>query len=139
MLDFHSHILPEIDDGAQSIVERFLKYIIDPKAMELGNTKVMKAYDLIILKTFIQEYLPDFTVDWGIVIQCNGFYFNVMYPGDNSFFVNERNILDCWNAVNETKNAVDRYLSTNNISSSIPKKDVLDALSNSINFAKPIE
>lgn len=125
--------------NAQNIVERFLKHIIEPKAMELGNTKVMKAHDLILLKTFIQEHLPDFSIDWGTVIQCNGFYFNVRYPGDNSFFVNERNVLDCWNAVNETKNAVDRYLSINSTSSSITKKDVLDTLKDSINFAKPIE
>lgn len=125
--------------NAQNIVERFLKHIIEPKAMELGNTKVMKAHDLILLKTFIQEYLPDFEIDWGIVIQCNGFYFNVMYPGDNSFFVNERNVLDCWNAVNETKNAVGRYLNTSSVSPTITKKDVLDTLKDSINFAKPIE
>lgn len=58
----------------------------------------------------MDEYLTDFDIEKRKVILADGYYFSARYPGDEAFFANEEDVQICWDAVVETKRAVDDYL-----------------------------
>ena len=95
--------------NAQHICERFLKSIIEPFAINLNDTDVIKTHNLKKLRRFIDKNISDFKCDWSIVLQADGYYYSARYPGDDSFFVDKDDVLTCWEAVKETKEAVDNY------------------------------
>lgn len=95
---------------AQNIIERYLKHIIDVFCKEEDVTAVLKTHSLKRLLRYINTYLNEFKIDEYKVILADGYYFSARYPGDDSFFVNQKDIDVCWEAVQETKRAVDAYL-----------------------------
>ena len=96
---------------SQNICERYLKYIIDIYCTEEDCTDILKTHSLKRIIRFLENNLKDFHIDKTKVILADGYYFSSRYPGDESFFVNEDDILICWDAVKETKQSVDKYLS----------------------------
>lgn len=96
--------------SAQNTCERYLKEVILDKANQLGDTDIMKTHSLKKIRKFIEMNLPDFKCDWKAVVLADGYYFSARYPGDDSYFVDESDVETCWNAVQETKRATDRYL-----------------------------
>lgn len=99
---------------AQNICERYLKHIISIYCPSCP-TDLMKTHSLIRLLKYLKQNLTDFQIDYDLVQMANGYYFDTSYPGDNAFFVDESDIEKCWNAVYETKRAVDLYLSTHQV------------------------
>lgn len=94
---------------AQNTCERYLKHVI---SLYCGNrkTSIMRSHSLRALSKYLSEFLPDFSADWSLIRKADGYYYNTRYPGDDSFRVDKQDILDCWDAVCETKRAVDQYL-----------------------------
>lgn len=66
--------------------------------------------DYMFLKANMEEDLQDFQIEKRKVILADGYYFSAIYPGNEAFFANEEDVQICWEAVQETKKAVDRYL-----------------------------
>lgn len=96
--------------NAQSICERYLKEVVQEKATELNDTDIMKTHSLKKLKKFIISNIPEMECDWAKVIQADGYYFSARYPGEDSYFVDESDVSICWDAVQEVKYSVDRFL-----------------------------
>lgn len=95
---------------AQNICEKYLKEIIKDVANVTGDTDIMKTHSLKRLKRFIEVHVPEFECNWSIVVPADGYYFSARYPGEDSYFVNEEDVEECWRAVQETKRATDSYL-----------------------------
>lgn len=95
--------------SAQDICERYLKEIIQDKADELNDTEIMKTHSIRNLRRFMSRNLPEFECNWKKVIQVDGYCFSARYPGEDSCFVDEVDVKLCWEAVVETKNAVDKF------------------------------
>ena len=95
---------------AQNVCERYLKYIVEKYCTEVDCTSILKTHSLKKILRFIEEQIPDFKIKKSVVVLADGYYFSARYPGDESFFANEEDVFVCWEAVQETKQAVDRYL-----------------------------
>lgn len=95
---------------AQNVCERYLEHIISVFCIETDSTAVLKTHSLRKILRFMEENLPDFKINKNKVILSDGYYFSSRYPGDESFFANEEDVAVCWEAVMETKQAVDRYM-----------------------------
>ncbi|HCT91832.1 MAG TPA: hypothetical protein DF613_10720 [Lachnospiraceae bacterium] len=95
---------------AQNICEKFLKHLIVVFCTSVDCTAVLKTHSLKRILRFLEQYLPDFSLDRKKVMLADGYYFSARYPGDESFFVNAEDVQICWEAAEETKRAVDRYL-----------------------------
>lgn len=94
---------------AQSICERYLKYVID--TFSTGDASiVMKSHTLRNLRDFIKRHFSDFVCDWKKVLLADGYYFSAMYPGDDAIIVDDSDVKNCWCAVMETRKAVLQYL-----------------------------
>ena len=102
---------------AQNVCERYLKYIVEKYCTEIDCTSILKTHSLKKILRFIEEQIPDFKIKKSIVVLADGYYFSARYPGDESFFANEEDVFVCWKAVQETKQAVDRYLQEHIITS----------------------
>lgn len=98
---------------AQNVCERYLKHLIDSYCKDKDCTSILRTHSLKKLLRFLEEELPDFTVDKTKVVLADGYYFSARYPGDEAFFANEDDVNACWTAVEETKRAVDAYLERN--------------------------
>lgn len=98
---------------AQNICERYLKHLIEKYCIEIDCTSVLKTHSLKRIIRFLDENLPNFTISKAKVILADGYYFSARYPGDESFFANREDVEICWEAVQETKRAVDEYLKNN--------------------------
>lgn len=96
--------------SAQNICERYLKAVVEEKAIEQEDTDIMRTHSLKRLRQFIIENIPDFECDWKTVVAADGYYFTARYPGEDAFFVNKDDVKECWEAVLETKRATDRFL-----------------------------
>lgn len=70
----------------------------------------MRAHSLKTLFDYVLENLPDFEINAMIMLKADGLYIATRYPGDDSFFASKQDVLDAFAAVEETKNAVDKYL-----------------------------
>lgn len=95
---------------AQNTCERYLKHLVETYCTETDCTAILKTHSLKRILRFLEDQLTDFSVSKDKIILADGYYFSARYPGDESFFVNEEDVKICWNAVQETKNAVDVYL-----------------------------
>ena len=95
---------------AQNICERYLKHLIEKYCVETDCTNVLKTHSLKKILRFMEENIPDFQIKKEKVILADGYYFSARYPGDESFFANKEDVRICWDAVEETKKAVDNYL-----------------------------
>lgn len=103
---------------AQSICERYLKHLIDVFCSSEDVTRVLKTRSLKVLRKFLRESLKDFECDWSIVLQAEGFYFSARYPGDDSFDVTAEDVEECWQAVEEARNATQKYIALHSSSAS---------------------
>lgn len=95
---------------AQNICERYLKHIIDSYCTAIDCTGILKTHSLKRMIRFLNDNLGDFVIDRTKLILADGYYFSARYPGDESFFATEEDVKNCWEAVEETKKAVDEYL-----------------------------
>lgn len=95
---------------AQSICERYLKHILDVYCRDLDLSSILRTHSLRNLSKFFRRHLPDFTCDWHIVLQCDGYYFSARYPGDDAIEIDAEDIENCWQAVCETRKSVQNYL-----------------------------
>lgn len=96
--------------NAQNTCERYLKHVIEPIANQNDDKIIMRSHSLKALRRYIDMNIPDFTANWDAVLKADGFYFTARYPGDDSFFVAIKDIVECLDAVEATKTAVDLYL-----------------------------
>lgn len=111
--------------SAQNICERYLKEVIQEQAKVLENTDIMKTHSLRKLRKFIEANIPEFECDWTSIILADGYYFSARYLGDDSYFVDEKDVDICWNAVQEAKRATDCYLEKNELEQE-EKQEMLD-------------
>lgn len=95
---------------AQNTCERYLKSIIVTSTAVKENSYIMRAHSLKTLFDYVLENLPDFEINAMIMLKADGLYIATRYPGDDSFFASKQDVLDAFAAVEETKNAVDKYL-----------------------------
>ncbi len=95
---------------AQNVCEGFLKHLIDCYCTDIDCTAALKTHSLKRMIRFLNDNLTDFEIDKTKVILADGYYFSARCPGDESFFANEEDVKICWEAVEETKKAVDGYL-----------------------------
>lgn len=95
---------------SQNVCERYLKHIISIYCIESDCTPILKTHSLKKILRFMEETLKDFRIDKKKVILADGYYFSSRSPGDESFFANKEDVDICWEAVLETKSAVDSYL-----------------------------
>lgn len=95
---------------AQNICERYLKHLVEIYCTDIDCTSVLKTHSLKRILRFLEENLMDFQISKKKVILADGYYFSARYPGDESFFANSEDVEICWEAVQETKRAVDSYL-----------------------------
>lgn len=77
-----------------------------------ADTRVMHTHSLGILLRYIEENIKDFDIDEDIVLRADIYYYNTRYHGDDSFIANEKDIRRAFASAEETKHAVDKYLST---------------------------
>lgn len=96
--------------SAQNICERYLKHVIDTYVQDSDATKVLQTHSLRVLRRFIREHLPEFQIRWNTVLQADGYYFSTRYPGSEAFLVDREDVDECWEAVEETRDAVIRYI-----------------------------
>ena len=97
---------------AQNACEKYLKHIIEAYCNEsIEQLSVLKSHQLNKLIDFIDSELPDFECNEDTIIKANGYYFASRYPGDQSFFVSEKDMKRCAEALDETRNAVKWYIS----------------------------
>lgn len=101
--------------AAQNICERYLKHVIDVYCTDINTTEVLKTHSIKILKKFISQNIENFQCNWRKIINVDGYYFSARYPGEESFMVDKEDVEDCWEAVEETRNAVLRYIEDNEI------------------------
>lgn len=45
-----------------------------------------------------------------MILQADGYCFSTRYPGDGAFIVGKEDVEECWEAVEETREAVRKYL-----------------------------
>ena len=95
---------------AQNIVEKYLKHIIDQYYSESDISSILRTHSLRRLLRFLETHVKDFDIDESLIIPADGYYFSARYPGEDSFFVDQKDIDICWLAVEEAKTAVDCYL-----------------------------
>jgi HEPN domain-containing protein len=95
---------------AQNICERYLKHVIDISGAKEDITDVLRTHSLKILRKYIVKNIEEFQCDWTAVLQADGFYFSARYPGEESFIVDEDDVRECWEAVEETRNATLHYI-----------------------------
>lgn len=98
--------------SAQNICERYLKHVIDAYITECDTTRILQTYSLKALRRFMQEYIPEFTCKWKIILQADGCYFSTRYPGDTAFLVAKEDVDECWEAVEETRTSVQVFIKT---------------------------
>lgn len=75
---------------AQNVCERYLKYIVEKYCTEVDCTSILKTHSLKKILRFIEEQIPDFKIKKSVVVLADGYYFSARYPGDESFFANEK-------------------------------------------------
>jgi HEPN domain-containing protein len=109
--------------NSQNICEKYLKHIIDIN--DLDDLEVMRTHSLKVLYKFIKNNIKDFKCNWDTILKVDGYYFQVKYPGDNSFTADEEDIKKSWDAVVETRNSVLNYLKTFKISN---KEDIIKGI-----------
>ena len=96
--------------ASQNICERYLKHVIDTYILDINTTSILQTHSLKALRRFLSQNLPDFKINWKIVLQADGYYFSTRYPGDSAFLVEAEDVDDCWEAVEETRSSVIRYI-----------------------------
>ena len=94
---------------AQNTCERYLKHLIN-YYMDASNLSEMRTHSIKMLLKFVTTKFKDLDIDKSIVMRADGYYIKSRYPGDDSFFASKQDVLDAFAAVEETKNAVDKYL-----------------------------
>lgn len=95
---------------SQNICERYLKHVIDISGAEEDITSILRTHSLKILKKYIVNNIAQFSCDWNVILQADGFYYSARYPGEESFIVDEDDVRECWEAVEETRNATITYM-----------------------------
>lgn len=109
---------------AQSVCERYLKSVIEyTKRTDLCTNDEMKTHSLRKLKKFITKNIPEFSCDWNKVLAADGFYFSARYPGEDAFFADQSDVDECWAAVCEVKQSVEK-LHHKNFNKSILDSDI---------------
>ena len=78
--------------SAKNICERYLKHVIDAYITECDTTRILQTHSLKALRRFMQEYIPEFTCKWKIILQADGYYFSTRYPGDTAFLVAKEDV-----------------------------------------------
>lgn len=109
----HNIIRNAMTSLSQNICERYLKHIIN-EYCDQSVTDVLRTHSLRKILNFIQKNIPDFDCNYAVIINADGYYFSTRYLSDDSFFVNERDVEACWEAVCETKKSVDKYINDHN-------------------------
>ena len=109
--------------AAQNICERYFKHIIDVYCTHINTTEVLKTHSIKIIKKFITNEIPNFQCDWRKILSVDGYYFSARYPGEESFIVDKDDVEECWEAVEETRNAVINYMNTDKVSKEDITKD----------------
>lgn len=78
----------------------------------MDTTNILQTHSLKALRRFIKENILDFKADWKIILQADGYYFSSRYPGDSAFLVGQEDVDDCWEAVEEARDASLYYIKT---------------------------
>ena len=94
---------------AQNICERYLKDIINEYCRDVDTTTILRTHSLKGLRSFIRQYISDFSCNWNIIMQADGYYFSARYPGDEAFLVGKEDVDSCWEAVEYTREMVMNY------------------------------
>lgn len=89
---------------AQNAAEKYLKYIIeeyDQSSDRKGRTEVLHTHSIKKLLDYIEDdmQIPISYNTRKEILPINGFYYSTRYPGDDSFFVKERDIKLCAEAL----------------------------------------
>ena len=94
----------------QGLCERYMKSIIQMAGMEVvASIDVMRTHSLRKLHMFIRDNISNVGYDWKVVSQADGYYFNAMYPGDDYVIVTREEIVACYEALINIRDAAINY------------------------------
>lgn len=120
--DDYAFLKSAYDDGlvynamasiAQNICEKYLKHIVDKYVEPEDQTEmsekasVLRTHNLRALINYLQGNGFEFDRDTkNSILKANGFYYSARYPGPDSFFVNQDDIDDSFEAVEKCREKV---------------------------------
>lgn len=100
----------------ENVCERYLKQIIEEKITVSGIDMNSEKTNILKNCHSIRKLFRYLTRN-GINIEneeeidkCDGYYYSSRYPGNDSFFVVEKDIEYCYNAMNKCKEVTDKLL-----------------------------
>ncbi len=114
--------------SAQNICERYLKHIIDVYCTQEDTTTALRTHNIRVLRSFIQTRFADFKCDWNKVLLVNGYYYDARYPGEDALIATREDVDICWQAVEETRNAVKTYLVGHPFQQSVVNDEIMQIL-----------
>ncbi|MCL1880918.1 MAG: HEPN domain-containing protein [Oscillospiraceae bacterium] len=106
---------------ANSIVERYLKHVIDvyfkiENDTDYGKKQtILKTHSLKGLCGFIKHNSLIMDFDHNIICQADGFHRSARYPSDDSLFVTKDDVDSAWKSVQYCKLIVDDILKNYNL------------------------
>ena len=108
-----SHYYNQTTVQCQQAGEKFLKYIVENYCFDAEKEVVvecLKTHNIRKLIRFIEEQLPDFSIDSRQASLLQGYYFETRYPGDNFFTATKEDVEICYEAVKVIEQAVHAYM-----------------------------
>ena len=105
--DFSSNRIAALE---QETCEKYLKHVIYTSLGRDALMNVVHTRSLHRLLEYIKENLPTFKINQNLLLQTEGFYPYVIYPCKGAFNVGKDEVLKAFDAVEEAKKAVDRYV-----------------------------
>lgn len=100
----------------ENVCERYLKQIVDEKVTTTGVGEISEKTDLLknchsVRKLF--RYLNKNNINLEYedeICNCDGYYYSSRYPGADSFFVEEKDVENCYKAMQKCKEVTDSIL-----------------------------
>lgn len=105
--DFSSNRIAALE---QETCEKYLKHVIYTSLGRDALMNVVHTRSLHRLLEYIKENLLTFKINQDLLLQAEGFYPYVIYPCKGAFNVGKDEVLKAFDAVEEAKKAVDRYV-----------------------------
>ncbi len=97
----------------QQAGEKFLKYIVETYCLDAEKEIViecLKTHNIRKLIRFIEEQLPDFSINSKQAYLLQGYYYETRYPGDSFFTATKEDVEICYQAVKIIEQAVQTYM-----------------------------
>ena len=116
MKDIQPYSYNSICAESQSVCERMLKYIVElfvnanTDSSAIAYADILRTHSVKRLLDYLEAELPDFDINYDTVVRVNGYYFEVRYPGENSYFAKRRDVDISLAAVRSCVASVTEYI-----------------------------